>query len=64
MPRGIPGKVALIDCTPVVEGIVEHSYYLDTPIVVADMRKVLVGTPPDKIPGREYVQETNRYRLV
>ncbi|MHA1151596.1 MAG: alpha/beta hydrolase [Alphaproteobacteria bacterium] len=64
VPRGIPGKVTLVDCTAVVEGIVEHSYFLDTPTVVADMRKVLIGTPSDKFPGREYVQETNRYRLV
>ena len=64
VPRGIPGKVTLIDCTPVVEGIVEHSYFLDTPTVVADMQKVLVGTPADKISDRDYVQETNRYRLV
>ena len=64
VPRGIPGKVTLIDCTSVVEGLVEHSYYLDTPTVVADMRKALVGTPSDQFPGREYVQETNRYRLV
>ena len=64
VPRGIPGKVTLIDCTPVVEGIVEHSYFLDTPTVVADMNKVLIGTQTDKIPGRKYLQETNRYRLV
>ena len=24
----------------------------------------LAGTPPDKFPSREYVQETNRYRLL
>ncbi len=64
VPRGIPGKVTLIDCTPVVEGIVEHSYFLDHLTVVADMRRVLVGTPTDKISNRQYVQETNRYRLV
>jgi esterase/lipase superfamily enzyme len=64
VPRGIPGKVTLIDCTSVVTGLVEHSYFLDTPAVVADMRQVLRGIAPDKIPGREYVQETNRYRLI
>ena len=64
VPRGIPGKVTLIDCTPVVEGLVEHTYYLNTPTVVADMQKVLVGTPADEISGRKYLQETNRYRLV
>ena len=62
-PRGIPGKVTLVDSTPVVEGLVEHSYFLDSPTVVEDMRKVLVGTPSDEITGRDYVQETNRYRL-
>jgi esterase/lipase superfamily enzyme len=63
VPRAIPGKVTLIDCTPVVKGILEHSYYLNTPAVIADMRHVLVDTPPDRIPVRKYVQETNRYRL-
>lgn len=63
VPRAVPGKVSLIDCTPVVEGVVEHSYFLDSPEVVADMQKVLTGTPSDRIPGREYVQEANRYRL-
>jgi esterase/lipase superfamily enzyme len=63
IPRSIPGKVTLIDTTAVVKGIVEHSYFLDTPKVVTDMQKVLVGTPADEIPNREYVQETNRYRL-
>lgn len=63
VPRSIPGKVTLIDTTAVVKGIVEHSYFLDTPKVVTDMQKVLVGTPADEIPDREYVQETNRYRL-
>jgi esterase/lipase superfamily enzyme len=64
VPRGIPGKVTLIDCTPVVDGLVEHSYYLDSPRVVADAREVLVGTPSDQFDDRDYVPETNRYRLV
>ncbi|MYF71275.1 MAG: alpha/beta hydrolase [Proteobacteria bacterium] len=64
VPRGVPGKVSLIDCTPVVGGLVEHSYYLDTPIVVTDMQSVLAGTPSNEIDGRKYVQETNCYRLT
>ena len=64
VPRGIPGKVTLIDATPAVDGLVEHSYFLDTPAVVGDMQKVLAGTPADKITDREYVAETNRYRLT
>ena len=67
VPRGIPGKVTLIDCTPVVErhtdGLVEHSYFLNNPKVVADMRQVLVGTPSDQFSNRDYIHETNRYRL-
>ncbi|MDH3910289.1 MAG: alpha/beta fold hydrolase [Rhodospirillales bacterium] len=64
VPRGVPGKVTLIDCTPVVGGVVEHSYYLDSPRVVDDMQKVLVGTQSDLIAGRVYIQETNRFRLT
>ena len=64
VPRGIPGKVSLIDCTPVVSGLVEHSYYVDSPWVIDDMQKVLVGTPSDTIAGRAYIQETNRFRLT
>lgn len=64
VPRGIPGKVSLIDCTDVVSGIVEHSYFLDTSSVVTDMQRVLSGTPSDQIESRRYVQETNRYRLL
>ena len=63
VPRSIPGKVTLIDCTPVVGGAIEHSYFLNTPKVIADMRKVLAGMPSDQIPDRDYIQETNRYRL-
>ena len=53
----------MVDCTPVVEGLVEHSFFINSPSVVEDMRKVLVGTPSDGIEGRDYVPETNRYRL-
>jgi esterase/lipase superfamily enzyme len=63
VPRGIPGKVSLVDVTPVVDGLVQHSYFLDTPKVVQDMRQVLTGMPSDEITGRKYVKETNRYRL-
>ena len=64
VPRGIPGKASLIDCTSVVDGLVEHSYYLNSEEVVADMQDVLVATPSEHIEGRKYVHETNCYRLV
>jgi len=63
-PRSVPGKVTLVDCTAVVHGIVEHSYFNDSPRVVKDMIAVLDGTDADKVPGREYVFETNKYRLL
>jgi esterase/lipase superfamily enzyme len=63
VPRGIPGKVSLVDVTPVVDGLVEHSYFLDSPRVVKDMIEVLSGKASDEIEGRDYVAETNRYRL-
>jgi hypothetical protein len=47
-----------------VDGLVQHSYFLDTPEVVRDMRQVLAGTPSDEISARKYVKETNRYRLL
>ena len=53
VPRGIPGKVTHIDATRVVRGLVEHSYFLDTQAVVADMRQVLIGTPPAQILRRD-----------
>jgi len=63
VPRGIPGKVSLIDVTPVVTGALQHSYFLDNQRVVDDMKQVLSGVASDAIPGRDYVHETNRYRM-
>lgn len=63
LPQQVPAKVTQIDCTPVVSGAVEHSYYNDTKEVVADMLQVLAGVPSDEIGGRLYVPESNRYRL-
>ena len=64
LPRNIPGKVSLIDVTPVVTGLVEHSYYNDSPRVVSDIIAVLEGGEPDTLKGRQYIFETNRYRLL
>ena len=64
VPRGIPWKVSLIDCTPVAKGTIEHSYFLDSEEVITDMQKLLIGTTSDQISGRKYVQETNCYWLL
>ncbi len=63
VPRSIPGKVTLIDCTPVVTDFIGHDYYINTERVVDDMKEVLVGKAADEILGRNYLPETNRYRL-
>jgi esterase/lipase superfamily enzyme len=66
-PRQLPRNVYPIDCTEVVSPLVDpsaHSYYLNVPRVVTDMRLVLRNHIPDEIPGRKYIPETNRYRLL
>ena len=63
LPRSVPGKVSLVDCSDIVDGIVEHSYYLKNAVVVDDMMAVLEGVRSKDIPRRDYEQENNRYRL-
>lgn len=62
-PFQIPAKVTQIDCTAVVAGVVEHSYYKDCPAVVSDITAVLNGLQPQEIPGRDFVRDRNRYLL-
>lgn len=66
-PRQLPRNVYPIDCTRVISRFTdpsEHSYYMNVPRVVTDMRFVLQDEIPDEIPGRKYILETNRYRLL
>lgn len=67
LPRAIPGKVSIIDCTECTntetDGLVQHSYYLTNPTVVSDMQSVLTSMPSKNIKPRDYDPETNRYRL-
>ncbi len=62
-PFQVPAKVTQIDCTPVVSGVVEHSYYLDTPEVVKDVAAVLAGEEPHEVGKREFVEDRNRFVL-
>jgi esterase/lipase superfamily enzyme len=62
-PFSMPAKVTQIDCTPVVTGAVEHSYYKDCPAVVEDVVAVLSGGEPEQIPGRKLIPDRNRYQL-
>ena len=67
LPRAIPGKVSIIDCTECTnietDGLIQHSYYLSNPTVVSDMQSVLTSMPSKIIKPRDYDPETNRYRL-
>ena len=61
--QGATGKVTQVDCSEVVSGAIEHSYYLDAPAVVEDMATVLTGSDPAMIPGRVFVPDRNRFVL-
>ena len=62
-PFQIPAKVTQIDCTAVVSGVIEHSYYKDCPRVVEDLTAVLSGVEPEAVGGRRFIEDRNRYRL-
>ena len=62
-PLTVPGNVNLVDASEVVGGLVEHSYFLDEPVVVRDVKAVIAGTPGDRIRGRRYVAAQNRFVL-
>ena len=60
-PFQVPAKVTQIDCTEVVSGIVEHSYFVNEPKVVQDMAQVLRGIDPKSVPGRAFLDDRNRF---
>ncbi|MFT7688854.1 MAG: esterase/lipase superfamily enzyme [Candidatus Azotimanducaceae bacterium] len=62
-PFSVPGKVTQIDCTNVVEGIAEHSYYLEEPRVLQDIVQVMQGLEPYEVTRRLFVDDRNRYIL-
>lgn len=66
-PLQLPRNVYPIDCTRVVprsaDGT-EHSYHVNVERVIVDMRQVLHSRPADEIPGRQYIANSNRYRLL
>ncbi|MCI0430941.1 MAG: hypothetical protein L0210_15885, partial [Rhodospirillales bacterium] len=63
----LPHKITLVDCrnvddtSPLTD--VRHQYYRKRPEVIADVRQVLAGTPPDKILDRDYIPEKRSYRI-
>lgn len=66
-PHSLPRNVYPIDCTDIISKLTEpseHGYFIKVERVVQDIRQVLAGAIPDEIPGRRYISETKRYRLL
>ncbi len=63
-PFAVPAKVTQIDCSGVVSGLVEHSYFLDEPRVVRDMGQVLEGTDPMGVSRRKFLEDRNRFVIT
>lgn len=62
-PHDIPGKVVLVDASPAVDGIAEHSYHQEEPDVMQDIVKVLQGHSSEDM-GRIFVPHANKFKLV
>jgi len=62
-PLTVPGNVELVDCSEVVDGLIEHSYFLDDRSTIRDVRAVLAGEAQDLIEGRRYLASQNKYVL-
>jgi esterase/lipase superfamily enzyme len=60
-PMDAPAGVVNVDCSEIVGGLVEHSYYLDE--AIGDVAATLRGEREDKIARRDYVASANAYRL-
>ncbi len=61
-PMDAPAGVVNVDCSEIVGGLVEHSYYLDE--AIGDVAATLRGEREDQIARREYVASANAYRLT
>lgn len=63
----IPKKIVSVDCGVVAgdaDPFIEHSYYLRSRAMVADMSAVLADQPLDSIPNREFVPRNRNWRLT
>jgi esterase/lipase superfamily enzyme len=63
----LPQKVTLVDCTEVSStGSVtdaNHQYYRKRAEVIADVRQVLAGKPPEAVTGREWIPARTCFRI-
>ena len=64
----LPQKVTLVDCGNVAsttsQSAANHQYYRERAEVIADVRAVLAGQPPDLIGNREFVPSKRAFRLL
>lgn len=63
----IPKKVVLVDCRNVAgsaDPIVEHGYFNRSLAMAADIGAVLLGTPPESITNRAFVDHERAWRIV
>lgn len=63
----LPQKVTLVDCTDVssTDSVTDanHQYYRKRAEVIADVRQVLAGRPPEAVSGREWVPARACFRI-
>lgn len=63
----LPKKVVLVDCRNVVgdeDALVEHSYFVRSSAVCADIGSVLAGLEAETIGNRKYITATRAWRVV
>ena len=63
----IPKKIACVDCSVVAgdaDPFVQHSYYIRSRAMAADISSVLSDHPLDDFPNREFVARTRNWRVV
>ncbi|QTC92682.1 alpha/beta hydrolase [Brevundimonas goettingensis] len=63
----IPKKIACVDCRIVsgaADPFVEHSYYIRSQAMAADISNVLADHPLDGFPNREYLPRTRNWRIA
>ena len=64
VPGALHSKVNQVDCSDVVDGFVEHSYYLEEKAAVDDMESVLRGQQPDATKNRRFRADKSTFLIT
>lgn len=64
LPLNLTGNTSYVDVSDLIDGVVEHSYFLDSQRVIDDAVSVLSNLSPDLIPKRRYVPANNKFVLT